>query len=52
MREAFAVQKLLTFLSTKNIGVFQNINVWNFNKTLTDNIVSLERLGHVLLIVL
>ena len=42
-REAFALQKLLTFFSTKNIGVFEILNFWNFNETLTNDVVSFEQ---------
>ena len=38
MREAFALQKLLTFFWQKNIGF------WNSNKRETNNIVSFEEL--------
>ena len=44
MREAFALQKLLTFFNQKYWGIW-DINVWNFNKTLTDDVISFEQLG-------
>ena len=43
MREK-AVQKLLTFLQQKYWHI-SDINVWNFNETLTNNAVSFEQLG-------
>ena len=42
MREAFALQKLLTFFQ-QNILAY--INVWNFNETFTNNVVSFEQPG-------
>ena len=44
MREAFAVQKLLTFFNKKywRISV---INILNFNNTVTNDIVSFEQPG-------
>ena len=44
MREAFALQKLLTFFH-KKYWLFWDINVWNFNDTLTNDIVSFEQPG-------
>ena len=44
MREAFAVQKLLTFFQQKYWYIW-DINVWNFNETLTNDVVSFEQLG-------
>ena len=44
MREAFALQKLLTFFSTKILANL-DINVWNFKEMLTNDIVSFERPG-------
>ena len=44
MREAFALQKLLTFFQQK-YGHIWDINVWNFNETLTNDIVSFEQPG-------
>ena len=41
MRKAFAMQKLLTFFSTNNIGEFQILTF----ETLTIDIVSFEQLG-------
>ena len=46
MREAFAVQKLLTFFSTKNIGLFQILTFENINKTLTNDVFSFEQPAH------
>ena len=52
MREAFALQKLLTFLLQKLLSFFQqkychiwDINVWNFNETITNDVVSFEQRG-------
>ena len=45
MRKAFALQKLFTFFSTKNIGIFWDINIWNFNISLTNDVVSFEQPG-------
>ena len=42
MREAFAVQKLLTFFNKKYWQIL-DIHIWKFNKTLT--IVSFEQPG-------
>ena len=36
MREAFAVQKLLTFFQQKVLA-YLRYNVWNFNETLTSD---------------
>ena len=44
MREAFAMQKLLTFFSTRNIGKFQIFTFEILTKTLTNDIVSFEQL--------
>ena len=41
MREAFAMQKLLTFFSTKNIGIFETLVF----ESLTNDIVSFEQPG-------
>ena len=38
------MQKLLRLFSTKNIGIFQ-INIWNFNKMVTNEVFSFEQLG-------
>ena len=43
MREAFALQKLLTFFQ-QNIGIFQ-ILAFEIYETLTNNVVSFEQLG-------
>ena len=40
MREAFSLQKLLTFFN-KDIGIFEKF--WKFNETLTNNVVSSEQ---------
>ena len=44
MREAFALQKLLTFFQQKYWHTW-DINVWNFNETLTNDVVSFEQPG-------
>ena len=44
MREAFAVQKLLTFFQQKYWCIW-DINIWNFNDTLTNDVVSFEQPG-------
>ena len=44
MREAFAVQKLLTFFQQKYWQI-SDINVLNFNDTLTNDVVSFEQPG-------
>ena len=44
MRDAFALQKLLTFFQQKIFHIWDN-NIWNFNETLTNDIVSFEQLG-------
>ena len=41
MREAFALQKLLTFVSTKNIGIFEKLTPENLTKV----VVSFEQPG-------
>ena len=41
---AFALQKFLTFFQQK-MAVFLCIIFWNFNVTLTNNVVSFEQLG-------
>ena len=46
MREAFAVQKLLTFFQQKNWRIL-DINIRIFNKTLTNDVVSFEQPGPV-----
>ena len=48
MREAFALQKLLTFLSRKNIGVFEILK-FDINKTLTNDVIGFEQTGPGLL---
>ena len=45
MREAFALQKLLTFFSTKHIGIFQILTFEILNETLTKDVVSFEQPG-------
>ena len=44
MGEAFALQKLLSFFQQKYWHILE-INVWNFNETLTNDVVSFEQLG-------
>ena len=44
MREAFALQKLLSFFPQKSWRIW-NINIWNFNEMLTNDIVSFEQPG-------
>ena len=44
MWEAFALQKLLTFFDKKYRHIW-DINVWNFNKSLTNDVVSFEQPG-------
>ena len=46
MREAFAMQKVLDFLN-KKYWCFSDINVWSFNESLTNDIISFEQLSHV-----
>ena len=41
MREAFAH----AFFSRKNNGIFEIINIWNFNVSLTNDVVSFEQPG-------
>ena len=42
MWEAFALQKLLTFFQQKYQCIW-DINIWNFNNTLTNDVVSFEQ---------
>ena len=44
MGEAFALQKLLAFFQQKILLIWE-INFWNFNETLTNDIVSFEQPG-------
>ena len=44
MREAFAMQMLLTFFQQKYWRK-SDINVWKFNKTLTNDVVSFKQPG-------
>ena len=44
MREAFALQKLLTFFQQIYWHIW-DINVWNFNVSLTNDVISFEQLG-------
>ena len=44
MREAFALQKLLTFF-TQKFWYIWDINAWNFHDTLTNDVVSFEQPG-------
>ena len=46
MREAFALQKLLTFFNKKYWHIW-DINNWNFNVPLTNDVVSFEQPGPV-----
>ena len=44
--EAFAMQKLLTFCQQKILAYFRRFkNIWNFNVTFTNDIVSFEQPG-------
>ena len=45
MREAFECKSFSHFFSNKNCWIISDINVWNFNETLTNDIVSFEQLG-------
>ena len=42
MREAFAMQKLLHFFNKKYWHIW-DIKVWNFNETITNDVVSFEQ---------
>ena len=43
MRDAFALQKRLTFFQQKKKNWhISDISIWNFNETLTNNVVSFE----------
>ena len=44
MREAFTLQKLLTLFQQKYWRIL-DIKVWNFNETLTNDVVSFEQPG-------
>ena len=44
MREAFVMQKLHTFFQQK-YWLICDINVWNFNDTLINDVVSFEQPG-------
>ena len=44
MREAFAMQELIKFYQQKYWHIW-NINVWNFNVLLTNDVVSFAQLG-------
>ena len=46
MREAFALQKLLTFFQQKYWHIW-DIYIWNFNETLTNDVISFEQPGPV-----
>ena len=46
MGEAFAVQKLLKIFDKKYWNIW-DINIWNFNEMLTNDIVSFEQPGPV-----
>ena len=45
MREAFELQKLLTFFQQKKYWHIWEIKFWKFNETLTNDVVSFEQLG-------
>ena len=45
MTEAFALQKLLTYFFNEKYWQNLNINIWKFNETLTNDIVSFEQPG-------
>ena len=45
MREAFAVQKLLTVFSTKNTGIFKTLTFEILTSRFSNDIVSFEQLG-------
>ena len=47
MREVFAVQKLLLFFQQKYLHIW-DINIWNLNISLTNDIVSFEQPGPVI----
>ena len=51
MREAFAMQKLLTVFQQKKNWPIYAINVWNFNEMLTNDIVSFEQLSRYVYII-
>ena len=44
MKEAFALQKLLTFFQQKYWHI-SDTNIRNFNETLTNDVVSFDQLG-------
>ena len=44
MKEVFALQKLLRFFRQKYWHIW-DINIWNFNETLTNQGISFEQLG-------
>ena len=44
MTEAFALQKLLTFFQQKYWHIW-DINIWNFNVSWTNDVVSFEQPG-------
>ena len=44
MKEAFALQKLLTYFQQKLLHIWE-INFWKFNETLTNDVVSFEQPG-------
>ena len=52
MREAFALRKLLTFFQQKILALIWDINVWNFNETLTNDVVSFKQPDSDLLLVM
>ena len=44
MREAFALQKFLTFI-TKKYWRMLDINIWNFNEMMTNDVISFKQPG-------
>ena len=44
MREAFALQKFLTFITEKYWRML-DINIWNFNEMMTNDVISFEQPG-------
>ena len=47
VREAFALQMLLSFFFNKKYWGILDINIWNFNRTLTNDILNFEHTGPV-----
>ena len=44
MREAFVLQSFSHFVNKKYLRI-KDINIWNFNETLTNDVVSFEQPG-------